>query len=140
LQAISQQLQAPYAVEPTHADRSVLTLVRNCCSSSSSGGQRATLDVYKRVEEHDDILFPARQVILTSMHMLLTAGARLTITQILAQLSFDWACFTARVYAHGITPLMAVHLQKLGVVDYLPPHVRAVLQNAYYRTGVTQER
>ena len=27
LQAISQQLQATYAVEPTHADRSVLTLV-----------------------------------------------------------------------------------------------------------------
>jgi hypothetical protein len=28
LQAISQQLQATYTVEPTHADRSVLTLVQ----------------------------------------------------------------------------------------------------------------
>ena len=78
---------------------------------------------------------PEWQVILTSMHMSLTDEARPTITQALAQPSFDWACFTAQVCAHGVAPLVAAHLQKLGLMDHLPPHVRAVLQSAYYRNA-----
>ncbi len=78
---------------------------------------------------------PEWQVILTSMHMSLTDEARPTIAQALAQPSFDWAWFTARVYAHGVAPLVAAHLQKLGVMEHLPAHVRTVLQSAYYRNA-----
>jgi hypothetical protein len=75
------------------------------------------------------------QVILTSLHMSLTDEARPTIAQALAQPLFDWEWFTARVCTHGVAPLVAAHLQKLGLVNHLPPHVRAVLQSAYYRNA-----
>jgi Uncharacterised nucleotidyltransferase len=78
---------------------------------------------------------PEWQVILTCMHMSPTDEARPTITQALAQPSFDWEHFTERVCAHGVAPLVAAHLQKLGLVDHLPSHVRAVLQSAYYRNA-----
>jgi putative nucleotidyltransferase-like protein len=78
---------------------------------------------------------PEWQVILTSLQMSLTDAVRPTITQALAQPSFDWEWFTARVCAHGVAPLVAAHLQKLGLVDHLPPPVRAVLQSAYYRNA-----
>jgi hypothetical protein len=78
---------------------------------------------------------PEWQVILTGMQMPLTDEARATITQALVQPSFDWACFAARACAHGVAPLLCAHLHKLGVVDHLTPHARAVLQSAYYRNA-----
>jgi Uncharacterised nucleotidyltransferase len=78
---------------------------------------------------------PEWQVILTSMHMSLPDEARPTITQALAQPSFNWERFTTRACAHGVALPLYAHLHKLGVVDHLPPHVRAVLQSAYYRNA-----
>jgi len=90
---------------------------------------------------------PEWQVILTCMHMSLTDAARPIIKQALAQPSFDWSCFSARVCAHGVAPLAAAHLQKLDLMNHLPPQVRTTLLSAYYRNaarntllfGVVQE-
>jgi putative nucleotidyltransferase-like protein len=90
---------------------------------------------------------PEWQVILASTQMPVTDEARRTITQALAHPSFDWDRFTARVCAHGVAPLVAAQLQKMAMMDHLPPHVRAFLQSAYYRNaarntllfGVVQE-
>ncbi len=78
---------------------------------------------------------PEWQVILSSIHILLPDEARLTIAQALAQPSFNWERFTTRACAHGVAPLLYAHLHKLGIVAHLPPHVRAVLQTAYYRNA-----
>jgi Uncharacterised nucleotidyltransferase len=83
---------------------------------------------------------PEWQVILTSMHMSLPDEARPTITPALAQTSFNWERFTTRACAHGVAPLLYAHPHKLGVVDHLPPRVRAVLQSAYYRNAARNTR